>query len=436
MVPARRFLILMTGALVVAALPVVLQPELWPVVIGVWLLFGVACGVDCGFLHRARPTLEADVPAAAGVGDPVQVPVRIGLRGDRPLGATLRSEVEPPLEGGEDVRATLPGGASEHMLPVRADRRGEAHVRAAWLRLDGPLGLFQRIDRFALDQAPVRVLPNFARVRNLAIQHFGAWQYRGGLRMERLPGDGSEFDTLEAYSTGMDLRSVDWKASARHQALRVRRYRLERNQRVIVCLDTGRLMADPLEGLQRLDHGVHAALLVAYAALHGGDLVGLHAYGAEPSGWLPPASGVGHIKRLTQACSRLHPADEETNHVRGMHDLLRRMRRRSLVIVFTDFSDSTTAELMVEQLGHLARKHLVIFVALDDPSTETPLSKHPESTEDMAGAVVAGQLRQDRQRVLRRLRRMGVDVVHGPPGRAAVDLLVRYVRYKRRGLIG
>jgi uncharacterized protein (DUF58 family) len=426
----------MVIGLVVTAVPAVLSPVWWWVAPGFWLAMALGATADALALRRARPRVTATLPDAVGVGDRVGLEVAVELGGRRSLQGSLRPEVEAPLEPRGDVETRLGPGRSDRVLELSADRRGEGAVAATWLRLDGPLGLLRRIDRFASEAPPVRVLPNFARVRRLAIQHFGAFQLRGGLKVERLPGDGSEFDALEAYSPGMDLRSVDWKASARHQAPRVRRYRVERNQRLVVCLDTGRLMADPIDGLTRLDHSIHAALLVAYAALHGGDLVGLHAYGAEPLAWVPPGSGMRHMKRLTASCAGLAPRDEETNHVRGVHDIVRRLRRRSLVVVFSDFADSTTAELMVEHVAHLARRHLVIFVALDDPVVERPFRTPPADAEGMARAVVAGDLREDRRRVFRRLRRLGVDVVHGPAGRASVDLLDRYVRFKRRGLIG
>jgi uncharacterized protein (DUF58 family) len=122
--------------------------------------------------------------------------------------------------------------------------------------------------------------------------------------------------------------------------------------------------------------------------------------------------------------------------VLGVHVLLQKLKRRSLVVVFTELADSTTAELMVEHLGHLAKRHLVVFVALDDPVVQDAIAAPPVDAEALASTAIAGGLRADRERVLRRLRRMGVDVIHAPPGVAALQLLARYVHIKRRGLIG
>ena len=427
----------MTCGLLVAVLPVVVHPGLWVVVVGCW--FGVLMAVllDRLVVGRAAPRAEVSAPTEVGVGDPVKLGVRLRLGGGRALRGVLRAEVEQPLEPGADGQAILPAGASEHVLLLHNHRRGTAAVAALWTRLEGPLGLVERVDRFALEGVVVAVTPNVRRVRQLALEQARRLpQLFGGTRLSARLGEAGEFDTLEAYAPGMDIRSIDWKASARHMAPRVRRFRLERNQRVVACLDTGRLMADPINGLQRLDHGIHTLLLAGYAAARAGDLVGLHAYGAEPRIHVPPAAGVRQLKRLARACARLHYEDAETNHVHGLRDLLVRLKRRSLVIIFTDFVDSITAELMLETIGYLVQRHFVMFVALDDELIEAPLRHEPHTPEDLSRAVVAGGLRQDRLRVLRRLERMGVNVVHGPPGRLAMELINRYLRIKKRGLIG
>ncbi|MEM1417676.1 MAG: DUF58 domain-containing protein [Myxococcota bacterium] len=435
MVPSPRLLLIAMLGLAVAALPTLVSVELWPLVLGLWgalLLGGLA---DAIVLARARPEVLADVPATAGVGDDLEVGVEVRHRAPQGLKLALRPEVRTPLAAGEDVRFEAPAGAvGNARLVVPAPRRGAGGLEALWSRVEGPLGLLERIERHPIG-APVAVVPNAERVRELLLAHFGAQQL-GGVHVTKRVGEAGELDSLEAYQPGMDLRQVDWKSSARHQALRVRRHRLEQNQRLVLCVDTGRLMADPIHGVERLDHAIHAALLLGQVALRSGDLVGVHAYGAQPVAWEAPRGGARHMTRLRRALASLKSAPEETNHVLGLHALVGRLRRRALIVVFTEFSDPTTAELMIERVGHLARRHLVVFVALDDPAIEAPLEVRPARGTDVAAALVAGGLRSDRERVLRRLRRSGVDVVSGPPGPAALQLLERYVRIKRRGLIG
>ncbi len=434
--PSRRLLGLMTAGLFVAVLPVLVHPGLWVVVVGGWAGVAAAVLLDLVAVWRASPALEVSAPQEVGVGDAAELSLRLRLGGGSALRGLLRAETRGPLEPGEDLEALLPAGTSDHRLLLNTHRRGTGEADAVWCRLEGPLGLVLRVDRVAVD-LQVAVTPNLRRVRSLALEQARRLpQLFGGTRLSSRLGEAGEFDTLETYQPGMDIRSIDWKAAARHQALMVRRFRLERNQRVVACLDTGRLMGDPIDGLQRLDHGVHTLLLAGHAAVRAGDLFGLHAYGSQPHVHVPPAGGMRHLKRLARACARLHCEDAETNHVHGLRDLLVRLRRRSLVIIFTDFVDSITAELMLETIGYLVQRHFVMFVALDDAVIEAPLRLQPREPDDLSRAVVAGGLRQDRLRVLRRLEHVGANVVHGPPGRLAFELINRYLRIKKRGLIG
>lgn len=436
MTPSLRLLVVLGAGLGVAALPALVDVRLWVLFAVMWGALALALGWDLGALWTRRVSVAGRAPARVGVGDEFTLALEVELPARAPMHATLRGEAAPPLELVGDVALRLLPGTSRVELPLRADRRGSGTVRAVWFAFDGPLGLLRRIVRVPLEVEPVHVVPSMRRVRRMLLEHFGGSRFEAGVHVERFRGEGGEFDTLETYVPGMDLRGVDWKATARHQALSVRRFRLERNQRVIVCLDAGRIMGDPIGELTRLDHAVHAGLALAYTALRGGDLVGLHAYDAKPLVFVPPVPTLRHLDRLRTACATLAASDVETNHFLGLRELMTKLTRRSLVVVFTDFTDATMAQLMVENLAHIARRHLVIFVALDDPITEAPLRARPETVEELAAAVVAGELRDARALVLRDLARAGVEVVHGPPTQATLELLSRYVKVKRRGKIG
>jgi len=436
MSPSPRLLVLLAASLPVAAAPTLVDARLWVAFAGMWVVLLGALGWDLGRLVFRRPRIHAKVPPSVGVGDDFCADLAVTCPSGVALGTVVRGEAEAPLETVRDVKQRILPGESRVELPLRANRRGEGSLQAVWLRFDGPLGLLRRVVRVPIEGDPVRVVPSVQRVHRFVLEHFGASRFESGAHVERFRGEGGEFDALEGYAPGMDLRNVDWKASARHWALRVRRFRLETNQRVILCVDTGRLMADPIEELQRLDHAVHAALVVAVTALRGGDLVGLHAYDSRPHVFVPPAPGTRHFRRLQHAAAALRPGDAETNHFLGLRDLMTRLQRRSLVIVFTEFTDATMAQLMIENLAHIARRHLVLFVALDDPVTEQPLNARPASVEELAEAVVAGELSDARALVLRELQRSGVEVVRGRPGPATLELLSRYVQIKRRRQIG
>ena len=133
---------------------------------------------------------------------------------------------------------------------------------------------------------------------------------------------------------------------------------------------TGRLMSEPLEGIPRLDHAVTATLLLAYCGLRTGDRVGMFAFDSQARRFVPPTGGIAAFARMQDASAELRYSTEETNFTVAFADLVSRLQRRSLVVVFTDFTDSVQAELLAENLGRAARRHLLLFVALKDAVVE------------------------------------------------------------------
>jgi uncharacterized protein (DUF58 family) len=436
MTPTPRLVAIVLFTLPLAFVPMA-HAAAWPLVGVLWVALVAAIALDLAVLSRVSLRAKLSRPTSVGVGTSFRAMARIDLGLPMALPASVRTETALPVETDEGVRPLrLLAGENDVPIELYADHRGRGALSALWLRIEGLLGLVARITRVDEGAGPIAVVPDVERVDREAIEVLGSEAMLSGMKRERWAGDGGEFESLSAYSLGMDMRAVDWKASARHMSIRVRRYRLERRQRIVLCLDLGREMRDPIDGLERLDHGVHTSLVLAKTALGAGDLVGLHGYGAEPRSWVPPRGGPAQFARLRSACAQLATEPDETNHVLGLHDLLRRSTRRSMIVVFTEFTDATTAELMLETIGQLARRHVIVFVALDDPTLEEPLVHAPQSGRALAAAVVASSLANRRHVVLARLARMGVHVVHSRPGAIAGALVERYVRIKSRGLIG
>jgi uncharacterized protein (DUF58 family) len=253
--------------------------------------------------------------------------------------------------------------------------------------------------------------------------------------VDRDKGGGSEFDALRDYTIGMDHRSIDWKHSARHRRLVAKEYRSERNHPVVLAIDTGHLMSIPIGGVPKLDHAINSALLMTYFALNSGDRVGLFAFDSKVRSHSEPRGGIRNFHRLQRQTAELNYQAEETNFTLGLAELASRLSRRTLIVLLTDFTDTITAELMIENMQRLARKHLVVFVTSRDPSLEDLTLARPRSALDMQRAVVAADFIRERELVLERLRRLGVHCLDSHPGKVSTDLINRYLEIKRRELL-
>jgi uncharacterized protein (DUF58 family) len=443
--PTPRFFGLLALGFFPAGLPLLGFEGAWVAWIAAVAGLCFALGLD-GLLGLSprRLGLAIEAPARLEVG----VEAEAHLRLTAPAGAEgveveVRLEADALLAPPDTLRLLL-GPASEAgvqacradaAVPLLGRRRGEALLRTAWLRWQGPLGLLARQRRQDLGQRLV-VAPDMGGARAVAWRHFHAWREQAaGIKVERFVGEGSEFEALREYVPGLDSRALDWRATARHRKLICREHRAERNHQVVLALDTGHLMSEPLGGVPKLDHAVRAALGLAWMALRTGDRVGLCAFDAQPRLWAPPRSGLRSLPALEHATAGLAYGTQETNFTLGITSLTQKLTRRSLVVLLTDVLDTATADLMLDNLDRLARRHLLLFVALRDPGLDELVLRAPATLTSLTGSVVAAGLVRERDAVLTRLRRRGVLVVDAPPARVGPALLDRYLEVKRRELV-
>jgi len=432
--PTDRAIVLAAVGLPLALLPAIVRPGLW----GAWFVFflglALALGLDAFLaLPPGRLVLDVQIPKSLVVGEPGRVTVR--AQAMRSAEVEFLLDLHPDFAPAPKVRVAMePERGASVEITIVSRRRGHPTVDALWCRWSGPLGLMRRQVRRALG-IEVAVVPDLAPVQAVALRFQAAPSARAGLKVERYMGDGSEFDAVREYAPGLDHRAIHWKASARHRRLLCREFRAERDHQVLLALDTGHLMAEAVSGVPRLDHAISAALLLGYASLRLHDRVGLFAFDRAARAWTDPQGGLGAFPRLRAATAQLSYTHEETNYTLGMAELSSRLRRRSLVVVFTEFADTVTAELMIENVSRLARKQLVLFVALRDPNVEEVARGAPRHSADLYRAVVASDLVRERELVLARLRRAGVHCVDAFPGNLSTRLLNRYLDIKRRELV-
>ena len=429
---ARAALVAGAGAPVLVVC-VLMAPQAW--ILGpawaVAVLFLLA--VDAAALVLAL-RVEASV-AAPGV-------LHVGERDD--LTITLRSRARcrvrllvdiagPAAALPEREVRLVPGAEAAVTLPLEPFRRGVVSLEQLWLAVSGPLGLTAAVRRQPLDNS-ITVLPNIRAVRREVLQ-FWARDSPLGMKQQHQRGSGIEFDALREWLPGLDPRTIDWKHSARHRRLVSKEFQTERNHHIVLALDTGHLMAEPVDGVPRLDRAMTALLLLAYVSLHAGDRVGVFAFDARAHTFTAPVGGLGTMPRLQHAMATLDYSQEETNFTLGLAELSGRLRRRSLVIVASDFIDTVTAELMIENVTRLTRRHLVVFVALSDPDMARLIDRVPASADDIAQAVIAHDILRERRKVFLRLERLGVLCVDAPAERIGAELLNRYIAIKSREMI-
>ena len=433
--PTRRAIII-AAALAPLALAIgVMSPQYWFAGLSL-LIFLLVLGVADG-LAGVRPEaveVGCDSPRTVGVGEKVPFELFVSFPAAGPTRAEVAMDCSPLLKAREGYRRAvqLVGGEGAALFTLTALRRGRAHIGYLWVRWPGPLGLTWKQRRLVLDEH-VLITPDIRPVRQKsALLHQGT--IHGSMARTRT-GEGAEFESLTEFRPGMDRRSIDWKQSARHTALLSKEFRTERNNNIVLAIDAGRAMGDPIEGVPRVDRAVSAALLAAYVALKEGDRVSFFGFDSQPRVATNPVSGTRSFALLQQVAGQIDYSANETNYTLALSTLAARLQRRSLIIIFTDFPDTISAELMLRALGPLLARHLILFISMRDEELETLAAAEPRDAADVTRAVTAGALLRQRQLVLSRLRRLGAHVLETRYDATGPAIVENYLRMKRRSLL-
>jgi uncharacterized protein (DUF58 family) len=434
--PTPRAVALFIVGVPVTLFLVIYSAGLWQWSLGYLLFALIAVAVDFALaMPRRRLRLTADAPASVQVGESTAVTVTIANSGGRRTTAfELLCERQPQADPDEVAWARLrPGEDAKTRFVLTPRRRGRILIDAIWARWCGPLGLVELVRRVEVGRS-IDVVPNVRGVRAATLEFFSREALIGN-KVQQDKGEGSEFEALRDYAPGLDSRFIDWKHSARHRKLLCKEFRIERNHPIVLAFDTGHLMLEPVDGLPRLDHAINAGLLLAWISLQGGDLVGLFGFDEVLRQYQQPRRGVANFSHLLRATAGLDYHHTETNFTLGLAELSARLKRRALVILFTDFIDTVTAELLVESMARIAKQHVVVFVTLRDAVLHGYSDAAPERFDDVAKAVVAYDFLRERETVFERLARLGVHCLDVPSRSLPIGLINRYLLIKQRGLI-
>jgi uncharacterized protein (DUF58 family) len=418
-------------ALLGAVLPIFLPS--WWTLLGVWgvLLLGVAADLALAGNVRALK-LHRDGDTNVRLGETARAGLVVENLGRRRVKAVVR-DVWPPSAGAapRTVRVDVPAGERRRVeVTLRPTRRGDRKAVTVTVRSAGPLGLAARqLSR----PAPwtVRVLPAFPSRRHLPAK-LSKLRQLTGQHVALIRGQGTEFDSLREYVDGDDVRSIDWRATARRADVVVRTWRPERDRRLYLVLDTGRTSAGRVGDIPRLDCSMDAALLLGALASRAGDRVDLLAYDRRVRARVEGASRTDLLPAMVQAMAPLEPELIECDAAGMVSTLMSRVRQRCLIVLLTELNPAAIEEGLLPLLPQLTARHLVMLAAVSDPR----VGEMAGTRGDLASvydAAAAERARADRRRLTAELRSYGVEVVDAPPDEIAPALADAYLALKAAG---
>ncbi|WP_336207776.1 DUF58 domain-containing protein [Nonomuraea sp. LPB2021202275-12-8] len=446
----------------VAALGIVvvlIAPAPGPAVAGVCLLLAAAVIVDLVFAGAVRPLrFHRSGERLVRLGQRATVELVVENPGRRRVRGVLR-DAWPPSAGASPRSLELdvpPGERRKLVVTLNPTRRGDRESVSVTVRSRGPLGLAARQGGHRAPWA-VRVLPPFLSRKHLP-SRLARLRELDGRHPALVRGQGTEFDSLREYVVGDDVRSIDWRATARRHDVVVRTWRPERDRRVLIVLDTGRTSAGrvgdapiplagaaangsgglfrpdprPAPGWPRLDWSMDAALLLAALAARAGDQVDFLAYDRAVRAWVSGASRTELLSSLVNVMAPIEAELIEADSQGMVAAILSRAKRRCLVVLLTDLNSAALDEGLMPVLPQLSSRHLVLVASVSDPLV-ADMAAHRGTAEQVYDAAAAEHSRLERRRITARLRRHGVEVVDALPEDIAPALADHYLALKAAG---
>lgn len=323
---------------------------------------------------------------------------------------------------------------STHQYTLKPVERGEYVFGKLNCYASTRLGLARRRYQFQ-DQQMVKVYPSIIQMRKHDFLAIDNRMSRVGLKKIRRIGHTMEFEQIKEYVRGDDVRTINWKTTAKHGQLMVNQYQDEKSQPIYAVINTGRVMKMPFEELKLLDYAINSTLAFSNIALKKKDKVGLLTYANHIDNFLPASDKKTHLPRILESLYNIDTDFLDTDLGLLYVHLKRKVTQRSLVMLYTNFEHKASLERQLPYLKMIAKKHLLVVIFFENTELKDLVERPVDKLGDIYDQTIAAQFKNDKMRMLRRLRQYGIQAVLTTPRNLTVNTINKYLELKSRGLL-
>lgn len=300
------------------------------------------------------------------------------------------------------------------------------HIR---LFVSTPLNIIVRRFTTAKEEA-VPCYPSFVRLNQYHLRSNATMQSEAGnLRMRRV-GQSMEFEQIKEYVTGDDIRAINWKVSARRQALMVNQYVQERAQQVYCIIDKGRLMKMPFDGMTLLDYAINATLIMSSVCLDNRDKTGLITFSNRIDTLLAADNRRAQLGTILEVLYKEETGFRETDFELLFNTVRTKIRNRSLLMLFTNFESVDGLNRQIDYIRLLAKYHLVVVVCFENTELKSLIKSPARNLEDVYKKTIAGKFALDKKIIASELAKYGIPAILTKPADLTVTAVNKYLELK------
>nr|WP_173812751.1 DUF58 domain-containing protein [Dendrosporobacter quercicolus]NSL48064.1 DUF58 domain-containing protein [Dendrosporobacter quercicolus DSM 1736]SDM62129.1 Uncharacterized conserved protein, DUF58 family, contains vWF domain [Dendrosporobacter quercicolus] len=359
------------------------------------------------------------------------VVLTVGNDGRQDVRVIVKDDIPPEFQAGQNRWEVLLGAGETAKVRymVKPPKRGDYVFGAIHLRYYSRLGLFMQQMKILPPATAVRVYPNIREISNYQLGRQGNFM-GSGVKVSRLAGLGTDFESLRDYRTDDEFRRINWGATARRGRLISNQYEVDRSQQILLVLDAGRLLSGEFDQVTMLDHAINASLLLGYVGITRDDKVGLLTFSDKVKLYLPPGKGQPQLQKILAKLYQLQPELVESDYQAVCQYIGTKNRKRSLVCFFTDLIDEEASKGLIECISILSKHHLVLCITLQDAGIVGKAGICPVNSQEVYEKGIAIEVLRNREKSAALLKQRGVTVLNVTPGELSVNLVNKYLEMK------
>ena len=317
---------------------------------------------------------------------------------------------------------------------LRPVKRGEYEFGNVNIFVSTVIGLLsRRVVSSASSTVPV--FPSFIQMHTYELLAISNKLVDMGIKRIRRIGQNSEFEQIKKYVAGDDIRTINWKATARKSEFMVNNFQDERSQQIYSLIDKGRVMQMPFNGLSLLDYAINASLVISNIAIKKSDRAGLITFQDKVNAVLPASKVNKQISTVLEVLYNQRTSFRESDFSSLYSTIRIRISQRSLLFLYTNFETLFSLQRQLPFLKKMAQRHLLVVVFFENTEMKSLIETNASNLQAVYYKAVAVKFSLEKKMIVRELQKNGIQALLTPPDKLTINAVNKYLELKARNMI-
>lgn len=403
----------------------------------VWLCVLAMC-IDVLILFRFKKGFKAKRVVSEKLSNSDDNEIAITLENNYPFKVFISLIDELPAQFQKrdfgHAMSLKPGEKSTYTYTVRPVERGEYHFGKVNVFVSSFLQFFSKRYSFSDDES-VKVYPSYIQMKKYEFlaMHNNLTEF--GMKKIRRIGHTMEFEQIKNYIPGDDVRTINWKATAKRAELMVNQYQDEKSQPIYSVIDLGRVMKMPFDGLKLLDYAINSTLAFSNIALLKNDKAGMLTFSKKVETIVAASNKKTNLSVINEELYNITTDFSDANFALLFANIKRKINQRSLLILYTNFEHISALKRQLPYLKAIAKKHLLVTVFFENTELDTLITENAEDLQSVYHKTIAEKYAYEKRLMIKELEKNAVHAILTKPQHLSVNVINKYLEFKAKGMI-